>query len=80
MHQYLSFSQLEYANQRKVMRRDRFLAEMEQVVPWVALLEEVRPFYSQKHNRGHRVPAAQATAGRITGEVRTKSGRRARIR
>jgi len=29
----LSFSQIEYANKRKLTRRDRFLAEMEQVVP-----------------------------------------------
>ena len=29
-----SFSQAEYAGKKKQTRRDKFLAEMEQVVPW----------------------------------------------
>lgn len=43
MHLQLSFSQVEYANKRKLTRRDGFLAEMEQVVPWDELLEVLRP-------------------------------------
>jgi IS5 family transposase len=31
-----SFSQAEYAEKKKQTRRDKFLAEMEQVVPWAA--------------------------------------------
>jgi IS5 family transposase len=56
MHQQLTFSQVEYANKRKVTRRDRFLAEMEQVVPWAELLEVVRPFYYKEHGRGRGRP------------------------
>ncbi len=46
-----SFSQAEYAGKKKQTRRDRFLAEMEQVVPWVRLVERLRPIYP-KGERG----------------------------
>ncbi|MBN2887377.1 MAG: IS5 family transposase [Chromatiaceae bacterium] len=41
----MSFSQAEYAGKKKVTRRERFLAEMERVVPWAALLEALAPHY-----------------------------------
>ena len=40
-----SFSQAEYAGKKKQTRRDKFLAEMEQVVPWAWLVARLRPFY-----------------------------------
>jgi transposase, IS5 family len=40
-----SFSQAEYAGKKKQTRRDKFLAEMEAVVPWVRLVERLRPLY-----------------------------------
>ena len=46
-----SFSQAEYAGKKKQTRRDRFLAEMEQVVPWARLVERLRPLYP-KGERG----------------------------
>jgi IS5 family transposase len=46
-----SFSQVEYAGKKKRTRRDRFLAEMEQVVPWARLIERLRPLYP-KGERG----------------------------
>src|SRR4051794_5235818 len=46
-----SFSQAEYAGKKKQTRRDRFLAEMEAVVPWARLVERLRPFYP-KGERG----------------------------
>jgi IS5 family transposase len=46
-----SFSQAEYAGKKKQTRRDRFLGEMEQVVPWARLVERLRPFYP-KGERG----------------------------
>src|SRR6266852_2608952 len=48
-----SFSQAEYAGKKKQTRRDRFLGEMEQVVPWARLVERLRPFYP-KGERGRR--------------------------
>ncbi|GFM59935.1 hypothetical protein PSCICG_10950 [Pseudomonas cichorii] len=41
----MSFSDFEYAGKRKQTRRERFLAEMDQVVPWTCLLELIEPFY-----------------------------------
>jgi IS5 family transposase len=46
-----SFSQAEYAGKKKQTRRDKFLAEMEQVVPWARLVTRLRPFYP-KGERG----------------------------
>ncbi len=41
----LSFAQAEFAAKKKVTRRERFLAEMEQLVPWSALLGALEPYY-----------------------------------
>src|SRR5277367_4419995 len=46
-----SFSQAEYAGKKRQTRRDRFLAEMEEVVPWARLVDRLRPFYP-KGERG----------------------------
>ena len=46
-----SFSQAEYAGKKKQTRRDKFLAEMEHIVPWARLVERLRPFYP-KGERG----------------------------
>jgi IS5 family transposase len=42
-----SFSQAEYAKKKKQTRRDKFLAEMEQVVPWGRLVERLQALYPQ---------------------------------
>jgi IS5 family transposase len=41
----MSFGDAEYAVKRKQTRREVFLAEMEQVVPWKPLLDLIEPFY-----------------------------------
>ncbi len=46
----MSFSDAEYAGKRKQTRRERFLAEMEQVVPWAGLLALIEPFYPKAGN------------------------------
>src|SRR5258708_39371937 len=46
-----SFSQAEYAGKKKQTRRDKFLAEMEQVVPWTRLVDRLQPLYP-KGERG----------------------------
>ena len=46
-----SFAQAEYAGKKKQTRRDKFLAEMEQVVPWARLVDRLQPFYP-KGERG----------------------------
>ena len=43
----LSFSDAEYVGKRKQTRREKFLEEMECVVPWEALLGLIEPVYPQ---------------------------------
>ena len=51
MQRQVSFSQAEYAGKKKQTRRDKFLAEMERVVPWGRLVDRLQPFYP-KGERG----------------------------
>ena len=51
----MSFSQAEFAGKKKITRREKFLAHMEEVVPWQNLLAVIEPFYP-KGKRG-RPPA-----------------------
>jgi transposase, IS5 family len=55
MPRQLTFAHAEYEAKKKTTRRDRFLAEMERVVPWAALLEVLAP---------HDYPNAGRGAGR----------------
>src|SRR5450432_1217703 len=45
MKQQLSFAQSEYAGKKKMTRRERFLGEMEKVVPWARLVAMIEPHY-----------------------------------
>ncbi len=47
-----SFSELEYAQKKKLTRRDRFLQELEAVVPWSDLEPVIAPFYPTTGGRG----------------------------
>ena len=40
----MSFADAEFAAKKKVTRRERFLAEMERIVPWSALLAALAPY------------------------------------
>src|ERR1035437_2733363 len=48
----LSFSQAEYVGKKKLTRRDKFLAEMESVVPWTRLIAVIEPYYPKSGKRG----------------------------
>ena len=45
MEEQLSLAQSEDAGKKKVTRREKFLGEMEVVVPWARLVEILRPHY-----------------------------------
>jgi IS5 family transposase len=47
-----SFSNLEYAAKKRKTQRDRFLAEIEAVTPWPALLSAIEPVYPKGEGRG----------------------------
>ncbi|NBR86574.1 MAG: hypothetical protein EB141_07385 [Verrucomicrobia bacterium] len=40
-----SFARAEFADKKKVSRREKFLARMEGVIPWVKLLAVIEPHY-----------------------------------
>jgi IS5 family transposase len=46
-----SFSQVEFADKKKLTRREKFLAHMEAIIPWSRLLAVIEPFYP-KGERG----------------------------
>ncbi|WP_460028956.1 transposase, partial [Methyloparacoccus murrellii] len=50
----LTFASLSYDLKKKQTRRERFLLEMEQVVPWDALLAVVEPFYPKPGQPGRQ--------------------------
>jgi IS5 family transposase len=52
MPQQLTFAQAEYAAKKKLTRREQFLAEMEQVLPWAALIALIKPHYYREEDRG----------------------------
>jgi IS5 family transposase len=54
----ISFADAEYAGKRKKTRREVFLDEMEQVVPWTALLKVIEPFYPVAGNGRRPYPLA----------------------
>jgi IS5 family transposase len=46
-----SFSQAEFADTKKITRREKFLGRMEEIIPWAALWAVIEPFYP-KGERG----------------------------
>jgi IS5 family transposase len=51
MEKQMSFAQAEYAGKKRVTRREKFLSEMEKVVPWKRLVGVIEPHYP-KGERG----------------------------
>jgi IS5 family transposase len=47
-----SFASLEYAGKKRQTRREKFLGEMERVVPWKALLALIQPHYPKSRRVG----------------------------
>ena len=52
----LTFGDAEYAGKRKRTRREVFLAEMDAVVPWQALLALIEPVYPKAGRGRHPYP------------------------
>jgi IS5 family transposase len=51
MEKQMSFAQAEYAGKKRVTKREKFLRDMERVVPWKRLVELIEPYYP-KGERG----------------------------
>lgn len=52
----LSFASLAYDNKKKKTRREQFLEEMNQVIPWQELLPIIRPYYPQEGDGRQPMP------------------------
>ena len=52
----MTFGDAEYAGKRKKTRREVFLEEMEQVVPWKSLLSLIEPMYPKAGRGRHPYP------------------------
>jgi IS5 family transposase len=52
MPQQLTFAEAEYSAKKKVTRREQFLTEMEQVLPWSAMQALIKPHYYREEARG----------------------------
>jgi|694.fasta_scaffold26929_1 hypothetical protein len=50
----LGFSDYELTTAKKRTKREKFLAEMETVVPWQALLDLIEPHYPKTSKKGGR--------------------------
>jgi len=55
-YQQLSFADAEYANKGKVTRREKFLDQLDALLPWAVILAVIEPHYA---------PARAAAAGRF---------------
>ena len=64
MERQMSFAQSEYARKKKTTRREKFLAEMEQVVPWGRLVALIEPHYP-KGKRGRPPVGTLADAAHL---------------
>jgi IS5 family transposase len=61
----LGFSDYEQTTAKKQTKREKFLAEMEAVVPWDALIGLIEPIYPKTGKKGGRPPYPLATMLRI---------------
>jgi len=61
----LGFSDYEQTTAKKQTKREKFLAEMEAVVPWDALINLIEPHYPKASKKGGRPPYPLATMLRI---------------
>ncbi len=61
----LGFSDYEQTTAKKRTKKEKFLAEMDQVVPWQALIDLIEPRYPKTSSKGGRPPYPLATMLKI---------------
>lgn len=44
----ISFAEAEYTEKRRTTRREKFLVQMEQLIPWQKLEKKIKPHYPKK--------------------------------
>jgi len=53
-YQQLSFADAEYANKGKVTRREKFLNQLEDLLPWPVMIAVIEPHYGSGKGRGRK--------------------------
>ena len=61
----LGFSDYEQSTAKKCTKKEKFLAEMDQAVPWKPLLDLIKPIYPKAGSKGGRPLFPLATMMRI---------------
>ena len=61
----LGFGDYEQTTARKRTKRERFLCQMQAVVPWMALIDLIEPYYPKTGSKGGRPPYPLETMLRI---------------
>jgi IS5 family transposase len=51
-----TFSSLAYENKKKKTRREKFIEEMDRVIPWKELIALISPYYPRIGNGRHPMP------------------------
>lgn len=64
-----TFADLDYARKKRQTRQEIFLSEMEAVVPWVALLQRIEPYYPERGRRGLLHAAGEHVAHLLHAEL-----------
>jgi IS5 family transposase len=52
----MSFASLAYENKKKKTKREKFLEEMDQVIPWDEMIEEIKGYYPKAGNGRQPMP------------------------
>src|SRR4030043_456971 len=55
----VSFASLAYDNKKKKTRREKFLEEMDKVIPWEELLKDIKEYYPKAGNGRQPMPLAR---------------------
>ena len=63
----LGFADYELTTAKKQTKREKFLAEMEAVVPWQSLIDLIEPHYTKASKKGGWPPYPLATMRRFAG-------------
>ena len=48
----ISFAEAEFSGKKRVTRRERFLKDIERVIPWQKLLDVIAPHYTKGGKTG----------------------------
>jgi hypothetical protein len=62
----LGFSDYDQTTAKKQTKREKFLAEMEAVVPWAALIALIEPHYPKTSRKGGHLPYPLATQAHLS--------------